>query len=62
MKLIKQYSIDILIDTDDPIEYYIDENEISRVLDGAGYTVIGSAWKATWDEEGYKTGRPLYSD
>lgn len=58
MKLIIQYSVDIMVDDDD----YIDEEEIANVLEDNGYIVVGSAWKATWDEDGYKTGTPLSSD
>ena len=62
MKLIKQYAVDILIDTEDPMECDIDEEEIARALEGSGYNVLGSGWRATWDEENYGTGRPLCSD
>lgn len=62
MKLIMQYSVDILIDDEDPMDCDIDEEEIARALEETGYVVVGSAWKATWDEDGYKTGTPLSSD
>lgn len=62
MKLIKQYSVDILIDDEEIMECDIDEEEIARALEETGYTVLGSRWRVTWDEEGYKAGRPLCSD
>ena len=36
MKLIMQYSVDILIDDEDPMDRDIDEEEIARALEETG--------------------------
>ena len=39
------------------------EEEIAELLENAGVTVLGCAWKARWTEEGYDNGdAPISSD
>ena len=57
MEYIRQFAIDV-IGCDD----VINEEKIKDIIETAGIPVLGCAWKATWTEEGYKKGTPLYSD
>ena len=50
-----QYSADIIYDGK------INEEEFAKILEDAGLTVLGTAWKAAWTEEDYDNGRPPYS-
>lgn len=45
-----QYSIDI-VETQT-----LDENELRRILEDAGFIVKGISWNARWTEEGYDNG------
>lgn len=46
-----QYSIDI-VETQ-----HLDENELRRILEEAGFIVKGISWNARWTEEGYDNGK-----
>lgn len=52
---IVQYSADVVYDGK------IDEEEFAKILEDAGLTVLGTAWKASWTEDDYKHGKPPYS-
>ena len=50
-----QYSADIVYDGK------IDEEEFAKILEDAGLTVLGTAWKASWTEDDYHHSRPPYA-
>lgn len=52
---IVQYSADIMYDGK------IDKEEFAKILEDAGLTVLGTAWKASWKQEDYEQGKPPYS-
>ena len=53
---IRQYSIDIENNTIENIE-----DVIADTLEAAGITVVGIAWKATWNTEDYWQCKPPIS-
>lgn len=52
---VKQFSVDIVSKGEDF------EEIIPKVLEDAGYTVLGCAWTATWTKEGYEKSEPPIS-
>ena len=56
-KLVKQYAIEIIFDENERV----DEEQIARALENAGYPVLACAWKATWEEDDYWNGKPPVS-
>lgn len=48
-----QYSVDIVSRHDESFEEII-----PKVLEDAGYEVMGCTWKATWSRYGYSHGEP----
>ena len=53
MNEILQFAIDV--------EGRYTESQIKDALESAGIYVLGVAWKATWDDDGYHSGKPPVS-
>ena len=59
-KRVRQISFDIITDIDFDYENY---EKLETALEEAGFTVLGSAWKATWKLGDYEVGKaPIDSD
>ena len=55
MANIVQYSADVVYNGK------INEEEFAKILEDAGLTVLGTAWKASWTEDDYHHSRPPYA-
>jgi len=61
--MVVQISVDIAVTEDEYNRYnsYQFENEVADALERQDFTVLGSAWKATWTDEGYAASEPPIS-